>query len=167
MLGSVEVKAYDADELATLIGKIRNNEGSQDSGTRFKVKGTASEFGKKFPGADQVVFNMGFDINKEVGFVDFIRGVSKGDPDLYEQNIVALRFPNDIPDNLLNQLVQLIVDYGYPNVVIQKLPLSTQEIDVISKKLIEDTFSDIWLQILPINFSEKEIDLLKKFINTP
>ncbi len=163
LVGLVEVKAYTPDELATLIDKIKKNEGSQESGTRFKVTGTAYEFGKIFPGAEKVKFNMGFDINKEVGFVDFIRGVSKGESNRYEQNIVVLRFPKDIPNNLLSQFGQLIVDYGYPNVVIQKLPFSNQDLIDISRRIVNDTFSDVWLQRLKMNFSDKEIALLDTY----
>ncbi|MBW6441388.1 hypothetical protein K0B04_00565 [Patescibacteria group bacterium] len=158
-VGLLEVKAYEPDELATLMQKIKE---TGKLGTQYR--GFASDFGKNYLGADKDKFVMGADFNKETEFVDFIRGVLNGEPNKNEENILVLRFPNDIPDNLLNQFGQMIVDYGYPNVLIQKLPLSNQELTVISKEIVNASYSYILLQLgKDRKFSNKEIDVLDGF----
>jgi hypothetical protein len=162
VVGVGEVKAYLADEVYTLMNKIRE---SGKLGTQYE--GVASDFGKTYEGADKDRFTMGVDLNKETEFADFVRGVFLGKPNNYEENIILLRFPNDIPDNLLKQFGQMVVDYGYPKVVIQKIPVSIQEINVISKEIINAAYPDICFQLLNrYNFSDKEISVLDRFRNS-
>jgi len=159
LVGIMEVKSYTPDELYGLMNKVKE---TGKLGIRFE--GVASDFGKTYPGADKDKFNLGVDLNKEIEFADFVRGVFDGKPNRYEGNVVVLRFPSDIPDNLLCQYGQMIVDYGYPNVLIQKLPLSNEEINTISKEIVNANYSDICFQLLKkFNFSNKEIAVLDQY----
>jgi len=157
--GVLEVKAYSpADELAFLLKKIE--EGGKSS-TYFE--GKASDFGKTYPGANIDNYKMGVELDKETEFVDIIRGVSGKGADRDASNLVLLRFPSDIPDNLLMQYGEKIVSCGYRNVVIQKLPFSGEELNVIAKEIVKHQWGNLDLQLYKLNFSNREIEVFKNW----
>ncbi|OGC45595.1 hypothetical protein A2V49_03830 [candidate division WWE3 bacterium RBG_19FT_COMBO_34_6] len=163
MIGFIEVKAYTSDELAALLKLIRQR--IEDHGSNSPhYEGTASNFGKNYPGAEKEKFTMGVDLDKEIKFLDTLRGLVNGEPDKDSDNLIILRFPNDIPDNLLMQYGELIVSYGYPNLVIQKLPYMVEELNVISKTLLGTQMQKLNYQLMKkMNFSDRELSVLEKY----
>ncbi len=161
-VGIFEVKAYTAEELDRAMALIRK---SGKEATYFK--GTAADFSKKYPGADKEQYGIGVDIDKEVAFVDILRGLTGEGTGTGVENLVLLRFPNDIPDNLLIQYGEMIVSYGFTNVVIQKLPFSREELNIIAKEVIKSRWSILSLQLLKgKNFSSRDLDVLHKYANS-
>jgi len=157
--GPFEVKAYKADELAKLLSIIRSS-GKQ----AIFFKGTAADIGKTYPGADKIPYMLGVDLNSETDFVDIVRSLSEKGEDRDASNLVVLQFPNDIPDNLLIQYGEMVVSYGYKNVVIQKLPLSVQELDVIAKELVNSQWGNLKFQLLKQrNYSDRELKILQNY----
>lgn len=158
-VGVFEVKAYDAEELGDAMFLIRKR---GREATYFK--GTAANFGKMYPGADKEQYSIGVDIDKEVAFVDILRGLTGKGTDMGAGNLVLLRFPNDIPDNLLIQYGEMIVSYGFTNVVIQKLPFSREELDIIAREVIKSKWGTLSFQSLRgSNFSERDLEVLRKY----
>jgi len=161
-VGIFEVKAYKAEELDKAMLLIRK---SGKEATYFK--GTAADFGKKYPGADKEQYNIGADIDKEVAFVDILRGLTGKGTDMGADNLVLLRFPNDIPDNLLTQYGEMVVSYGFTNVVIQKLPFSREELEIIAKEVIKSRWSILNFQLLKgNNFANRDLNVLHEYANS-
>jgi hypothetical protein len=98
LIGFVEDKAYIADELAKLFTLVE--EGKKQ--TLF-YKGTAAECGKTYQHAKEESYTLGADLNKESTFVDILSGFVEHTSEKAVDNIVVLRFPADMPDNLLNR----------------------------------------------------------------
>ncbi len=161
-VGVVEVKAYTADELSRLLELTRNS----PTGA-VQYTGKASDFGRTYAGASMESFTLGADVAKEVAFIDTVRdliGGSETGGD-NENNLIVLRFPADIPNNLLVQYGERIVNYGFPNVVIQKLPLSGPELDIIAKEIVKSRWGAIGMQLLKKqNFADREIKVLAKYV---
>ena len=82
-------------------------------------------------------------------------------------NLVLLRFPNDIPDNLLTQYGEMVVSYGFTNVVIQKLPFSREELEIIAKEVIKSRWSILNFQLLKgNNFANRDLNVLHEYANS-
>ncbi len=158
-VGIVEVKAYQTDELGALLSLIRAG-GKQ----AIRYKGTAADFGKTYTGAEKEHFNLGVDLNGEIDFVDIVRGLSGNGEERDVHNLVVLRFPSDIPDNLLVQYGEMISSYGYQNIVIQKLPFSNLELDTIAKEIVKSQWGNLSFQLLEgDNYSNRELSVLEKY----
>lgn len=157
-VGIVEVKAYQADELAKLLALIRTT--GKES---IRYTGTADQFGKTYSGAEKDPYSLGADLNGEVAFVDILRGLAGLGRGKTLDNLVVLRFPNDIPDNLLSQYGEVAVSCGFSNVVIQKLPFSGEELDIIAKELVKAQWSDLSSHSTKANFSDRELRVLKTY----
>lgn len=152
LAGILEDKAYPADELAKLISLIKKS-GKQ----AMSYRGTAADFGKTYLGADKEPYNVGADLDKETAFADIIGGLKEGTPEKGTDNLVVLRFPADMPDNLLNQYGEMICSCGYQNVVIQKLPFSVSELGVIAKEVVKSQWDNLE------NFSKRELTVLREW----
>ncbi len=98
-----------------------------------------------------------------MAFVDILRGLAGLGPERDSHNLVILRFPNDIPDNLLKQYGEMIVAYGFRNVVIQKLLFSGEELDVIARELVKTQWSGLISHSSKGNFSNRELGVLKDY----
>ncbi len=157
-VGLVEVKAYQADELAKLLTLIRT---TGKEGIRYT--GHAGQFGKTYPGAENDPYSLGADLDGEVAFVDILRGLAGLGTERDSHNLVVLRFPADIPDNLLIQYGVMIVSYGFRNVIIQKLPFSGEELDVIARELVKAQWPDLNSHSSKGNFSNRELEVLKQY----
>jgi hypothetical protein len=159
LAGILEDKAYPADELAKLFSIIKEK-GKQ----AVFYHGTAADFGKTFRGADDEPYTIGADLDKETTFADIIGALKEGASEKGADNLVVLRFPADMPDNLLNQYGEMISSYGYQNVVIQKLPFSVGELEVIAKEVVKSHWNNLLLQLgKDRNFSDRELNVLREY----
>ena len=159
-VGVVEVKAYQTEELGKLLSLIRAS-----GKNAISYKGTATDFGKNYQGADTEPFSLGVDLNSEVAFVDILRGLADKGKERDTYNLIVLRFPNDIPNNILSQYGEMIVSYGYRNVVIQKLPFSNSELDDMAKEVVRSQWGSLSFQLLRGgNFSDRELNILEQYI---
>ena len=102
-------------------------------------------------------------VDGEVAFVDILRGLAGLGPERDSHNLVVLRFPGDIPDNLLIQYGEMIVSYGFRNVVIQKLPFSGEKLDIIARELVKAQWSSLISHSSKGNFSNRELGVLKEY----
>lgn len=157
--GIVEVKAYTADELAKFLQLT-----AHPTDIKVAYRGTAADFGKTYPGAESDTYVLGADLLHETAFVNIVRDLEGHQRINDEDNLIVLRFPNDVPDNLLYQYGERVVNYGYPNVLIQKLPLSGNELDIIGKEVIKSQWSRLMSpQRSDRSFSKKALEVLAAY----
>lgn len=162
LIGMFEVKAVKAEELDRAMTIIRSNK--KRGGRETSVVGTAADFGHTYPGADKEQYRMGVDLDKEAEFVDILQGLTGKGENLGVNNLIILRFPDDIPDNLLNQYGEMIVSCGYTNVVIQKLPFSREELNVIAKEVVKSRWQSLYAQLSGNkNFSLRDLNVLGEY----
>ena len=149
ILGLVEVKAYLPREVEIMVTNIRNSE------RRVPRTHVSTEIGE---------MDLGVDLDREVKFVDIIRtnGFSQSVA-LNEKAVIILRFPKDSSDEYLKEYGKIIVDYGFVNVLIQKLPFSSEEITQLSRRCVKSRMPELEWGGNRMNFSERELQVLRKF----
>jgi hypothetical protein len=154
--GFVEVKGYRPEEFLALMKILleKDKEG-------ILVKPLA-QVKLEMEGETQN-YNLGFDIESEIHFVDIFRSLYGGLPRLDVDMPILLRLPKDIPDNLLGQFGSILEKLGYQKVCIEKLPLTSQELTQRAKKLIKHDLEEIKLRKTRMQFSDKEIKILESF----
>jgi len=130
--GFGEVKAYTPEEMTRLIEELEGMK--QDS--KLINPFCEVKVGNKS-------LKLGANIAGEIEFIDTIRAVAFGEGRLETQMPFVLRFPKDIEPKDLIAYGKTLQGLHFTNFIIQVLPLTSDELNQRSKKLVADNMGMI------------------------
>jgi len=159
IIGAVEIKSYTSDETHAWVKSLLN-----DSFDRVHKK--TGEIFRTPPVSEQNFERLidrkklGANFEKLLKFSENFRtGFEGRDLGFPEKAIFVLRFPSDANDKDLKQLGELMNNYGYRNVVIQELPFSCEEINDLSKEVLEILLENG--KLAEAQFGKKDMEKIK------
>lgn len=131
IVGPCEVKAYTPDQIRRFVGELLalQKKNGAISDPRISILHHIGKF--------HTEMRIGVDLEKEIEFIDFIRNLGFGLPKLYERMPILLRFPSDAAVYYLQKYGKVIRSMGYPYVVIQTLPVSSEQLNQKAIKLLK------------------------------
>jgi len=131
LVGVVEVKAYSPKEFQLYVEEARKQGRLSldiDQKTYNEYLETEStQYGGKI--------RLGLDIDGEQKMLDILRGADSLDP-LEVDGLVVLRVPNDVNRDDIEGFQLHCQKLGYHNVVVQRLPLSFDELNQLGKQAV-------------------------------
>lgn len=153
--GVVEVKAYFPEELHRLVVRLNND---AESGKQLK---THADIGVS--GSTPSKLNLGIDLNREIEFIDILRSVGFGLKELDVTMPALIRFPSDIPDDLIINYGDILTRCGY-SVVLQKIPITTTELTKRAKEFVRNNLELITNKAHKgMTFSDRERKVLEDY----
>jgi hypothetical protein len=154
--GFVEVKAYFPDELEALVDYLRSR---QKAGRMVSPKGL---IGIRRDGKTRT-FSLGVDLDGEILFVDTFRQAGYGLEPLGAAMPAVLRFPKDNSDEQLKRFGEILTTLHYPNVVIQKLPITSGELSRLGRKFVAANLAKFKTKDTKFIYSDREIRVLEVY----
>lgn len=152
--GFVEVKAYMPYELKAWIDHLIRTGELSFSASDEELKAHGGVFHPHASGD----LHLGADLLAEIEFIDNLRAGHKEDGELGLDSIVILRFPSDSPDESLKELGLYLHEKAHlQNVIIQKLPFSSEELTTLAIEIFASQKDAIYKGEGKKPFSKREL----------
>lgn len=157
-VGVVETKAYSPEEFSLYVKKAAE-QGS------FEVQISDEDYNQALMTETEHyggTIRLGFDIEGQQKMLDILRDAHNQLDPLENMGIVILRIPADVSETDISEFDDLCHDFGYDNVVVQKLPFSFEEIDQIGKEAVRK-IGNGFREAKKFKFADRELKVLSEY----
>lgn len=133
IIGAVESKAYSAGEFKLYVDEAKKQR-------KLHVEVSTERY-NEFLGAEEEHWgggiNLGFDVEGEQRMVDILRDSLYGADAMDDYVPILLRVPADVDNQDIEEYYGLCRELGLENMIVQKLPFSSEELDELGVKAIK------------------------------